>query len=76
MKYTIQDEKRIKEFGEIDLGELFICEGIPFIKITEVSNEYDNEIYNSVRLDDGEMWYHDNHDQIKQPKGYELEIEM
>ena len=45
MKYTIQNDI-LKDFGEIDIGELFIYGDIPFIKIPEVRSEYNNDIYN------------------------------
>lgn len=75
MKYTIQNDI-LKEFGEIDIGELFIYGDIPFIKISEVRSEYNNDIYNCVRLDEGGMYYYYSYEHVKQPKNYELQIEM
>lgn len=75
MKYTIQNDS-LKEFGEIDIGELFIIDGIPFIKIPEVRSNYNNDIYNCVRLDEGEMYYYYSYEHVKRPKNYKLKIEM
>lgn len=75
MKYTIQNDS-LKEFGEIDIGELFIIDGIPFIKIPEVRSEYNNDIYNCVRLDEGGMYYYYSYEHVKRPKNYKLIIEM
>lgn len=75
MKYTIQNDI-LKDFGEIDIGELFIYGDIPFIKISEVRSEYNNDIYNCVRLDEGGMYYYYSYEHVKQPKNYELQIEM
>ena len=75
MKYTIQNDI-LKEFGEIDIGELFIYGDIPFIKISEVRSEYNNDIYNCVRLDEGGMYYYYSYEHVKQPKNYGLQIEM
>lgn len=75
MKYTIQNDT-LKEFGEIDIGELFIYGDIPFIKIPEVRSKYNNDIYNCVRLDEGGMYYYYSYEHVKQPKNYELQIEM
>lgn len=35
MKYTIQNNNLI-EFSEINIGELFIADDIPFIKVPEI----------------------------------------
>lgn len=75
MKYTIQNDN-LKKFGEINIGELFIYGDIPFIKIPEVRSEYNNNIYNCVRLDEGGMYYYYSYEHVKQPKNYELQIEM
>lgn len=75
MKYTIQNDI-LKDFGEIDIGELFIYGSIPFIKIPEVRSEYNNDIYNCVRLDEGGMYYYYSYEHVKQPKNCELQIEM
>lgn len=75
MKYTIQNDI-LKEFGEIDIGELFIYGDIPFIKIPEVRSEYNNDIYNCVRLDEGGMYYYYSYEHVKRPKNYKLIIEM
>lgn len=73
MKYTIQSNKNLIEFGEINIGELFIDEGVPFIKILEVSGD---DIYNCTRLDNGILWYYHCYELVKRPKNYNLKIEM
>lgn len=75
MKYTIQNDI-LKEFGEINIGELFIYGDIPFIKIPEARSNYNNDIYNCVRLDEGGMYYYYSYEHVKRPKSYELKIEM
>lgn len=76
MQYKIQSDENLKEFGEIDIGELFIYGDIPFIKIPEVWGEYSNNIYNCVRLDEGGMYHYYSYEHVKRPKNYELQIEM
>lgn len=77
MKYTIQNNKSLKEFGEMDIGELFIVNDIPFIKVPEIRDDCHYEIiYNCVRLDNGTMWHCPDDRQVKQPKNGELKIEM
>lgn len=76
MKYTIQNNETYKEFGEINIGELFIDDDIPFIKIPEVRSEYNNNIYNCVRLNEGGMWHYYSYEHVKRPKSYNLEIKM
>lgn len=75
MKYTIQSNNLI-EFSEINIGELFIADGIPFIKVPEIRDEYSNDIYNCVRLDEGGMYHYYSYEHVKRPKNYELIIEM
>lgn len=77
MNYTITNNESLEEFSEINIGELFINEGIPFIKVPEIRDEYDYEnIYNCVRLDNGTMGHCSGYQVVKQPKNYELKIEM
>lgn len=75
MKYTIQNNNLI-EFSEINIGELFIADDIPFIKVPEIRDEYSNDIYNCVRLDEGGMYHYYSYEHVKRPKNYKLIIEM
>lgn len=77
MKYTMQNNESLKEFNEIGIGELFIANDIPFIKVPEIRDERHYEIiYNCVRLDNGTMWHCSGDRQVKQPKNCELKIEI
>lgn len=77
MKYTIQNNENLKEFNELGIGELFIVDDIPSIKVPEIRDECHYEIiYNCVRLDNGTMWHCSGYRQVKQPKNCEVKIEM
>lgn len=76
MKYTIQDNETYKEFGEINIGELFTYGDIPFIRIPEVRSEYNKDIYNCVRLDEGGMYFYYSYEHVKRPNNYNLEIKI
>lgn len=78
MNYTITSNESLEEFNKINIGELFIVDGIPFIKVPEIRGEYDDyeDFYNCVRLDNGTMWHCSDSQLVKQPKSCELKIEM
>lgn len=60
----VNETNRIRHFGTLEEGSVFIADECIFLKITEV-NECDEDTFNAVMLIDGELTYFSASDKVE-----------
>ena len=60
----VNETNRIRNFGTLEEGSVFIANECTFIKITEV-NECDEDTFNAVMLINGELTYFSDFDKVE-----------
>ena len=60
----VNETDRIRNFGALEEGAVFIANECTFIKITEV-NECDEDTFNAVMLINGELTYFSDFDKVE-----------
>ena len=60
----VNETNRIRNFGALEEGAVFIANECTFIKITEV-NECDEDTFNAVMLINGELTYFSDFDKVE-----------
>lgn len=77
MKFSLQNTRVYKDFDNLKIGEIFLDNNdCPYIKVVEVQVRFIHNVYNCVRLSDGEQCFFLYNDRVCVPTNYNFEIDV
>lgn len=77
MRFDIESSRDYRTIDKIEIGAIFLDDdGYPYIKTPDVRSCYNCDLYNCVRLSDGQPWYFQCDEQVCIPVSYDFKINI
>lgn len=77
MKFSLQNTRTYQDFDDLKIGEIFLDDDdCPYIKMSEVQDRFNHDVYNCVRLSNGEQWFFCLKEKVCIPTNYTFMIDV
>lgn len=77
MKFSLQNTRVYQDFESLEIGEFFLDKNdCPYIKMREIQVRFIHNVYNCIRLSDGEQYFFLPNERVYIPTDYTFKINI